>query len=248
MQKISYIFLLLTVLLAACTESVSNDQPARILTMGDSMLAVHDASDGSVSDAMESILNEPVIDRSVLGARVFYNLPISGALGMNISQQYRAGSWDWVVMNGGGNDLWLGCACSWCDRKINRMIAKDGSQGGIVDTVLEIRKTGAQVIYVGYLRSPGVGSLIEHCKDEGDELEARLARLAARDPGVHFVSLKDLVPQGDRSYHSADMIHPSIKGSHAIAERVASIIKSAPRPVAVPSAPFVQASSSPLQQ
>ncbi|WP_298837406.1 SGNH/GDSL hydrolase family protein [uncultured Roseobacter sp.] len=214
-------------LLAGCTEQVSNDQPARILTMGDSMLAWHDGSDNSVSDVIEQILNEPVIDRSVPGARIFYRLPITGALGMNISKQYVPADWDWVILNGGGNDLWMSCACAFCDRRINRMISADGSTGAIPDIIDRAQTAGARVIWVGYLRSPGVRSGFEHCREEGDEIEARLARRAATDENFWFVSMKDLVPFGDRSYHDDDMVHPSRKGSRAIALRVAGVIRNA---------------------
>lgn len=224
MKFLMFLILAVPVFLAGCTEAVPRDQSARILTMGDSLLAWHSGSRASVSDGVERILSEPVVDRSVSGARVFYSLPVSGALGMHISQQYRPGNWDWVILNGGGNDLWLGCGCSWCDNKINRMISKDAKSGGIVDLVTQIRDSGARVIYVGYLRSPGTGSIIEHCRDEGNELERRISRLANQDSGVYFVSLQDLVPHGDRSYHAPDMIHPSPKASRMIAERIAAII------------------------
>ena len=148
------IFGILMVLLTGCTEAVPRDNSARILAMGDSMLAWHGASRVAVSHNMEDILGEPVIDRSVVGARIFYHLPVSGALGMNISQQYAPGNWDWVVMNGGGNDLWFGCGCTRCDRKLTRMITSDGQGGSVPDLVRQIRASGARVIYVGYLRSP----------------------------------------------------------------------------------------------
>jgi lysophospholipase L1-like esterase len=216
---------LLSGLLAACTEAVPQDKPAHILAMGDSLMSWHGESDAAVADAMEDILGEQVIDRSVPGARIFYNLPITGAMGLNISKQYRPGAWKWVVLNGGGNDLWFGCGCWRCDHRMTRMIAPDGSDGSIPELVGRIRKTGARVIYVGYLRSPGVDSAIEHCRDEGEEFDKRLERMAALDEGVYFVSLADLVPYGDRSYHWVDMIHPSTKASRAIAERIAAIIR-----------------------
>jgi hypothetical protein len=214
-----------TIALLGCTENVSRNQDPRILTMGDSMLAVHAMSGKSVSDVLERELGEPVIDRSVMGARVIYKLPISGSAGFNISKQYLDRKWDWVVLNGGGNDLWFGCGCFRCDRKIEKLVSSDGQSGEIPKLINRIRKTGAKVIYVGYLRSPGVNSPIENCKDEGDELESRIAKFADTDEGVHFVSLVDLVPNGDTSFHSFDMIHPSIKGSAAIGLRVAHIIQ-----------------------
>ncbi len=88
-----------------------------------------------------------------------------------------------------------------------------------------MRESGAQVLWLGYLRSPGVGSPIEGCREEGDELEARIAKLAESDRGVHFLSNADLVPHGDRSYHGIDMIHPSLKASAEIGSRVSDYIR-----------------------
>lgn len=212
-------------LLSACTETVSRDDPARILAMGDSMLAVHGASGKSVSHAMERALGEDVIDRSVMGAKYFYALPISGSAGLNIRKQYVDGTWDWVVLNGGGNDIWLGCGCGRCDNRIDRLISKDGKRGTIPGFVSDLRSKGSQVILVGYLRTPGVTSPIEGCRDEGDKMDRRLSRLAKLDRGVHFLSLADVVPHGDSSYHSVDLIHPSAKGSTEIGKRAAGIIR-----------------------
>lgn len=127
-------------------------------------------------------------------------------------------------MNGGGNDLWLGCGCRRCDAKMNKLISKDGRHGEIPKLVAKLRATNARVVYVGYLRSPGAWSPIEGCRDDGDELDSRLVELAKRDSGFWFVSLADLVPRGDRSFHNPDMVHPSQKGSIAAARRVAQVI------------------------
>lgn len=210
--------------LVGCGEYVPQGKSPRILAMGDSMMAWHAGDDQGIADGVEQILKEPVIDRSVVGARIIYHLPITGAMGLNISKQYVPGNWEWVIINGGGNDLWLGCGCSRCNSRMDRMLSSDGQQGEIARMVRQIRQNGAQVIYVGYLRTPGVNSIIEHCRDEGNELEARIDRLAKADRGVHFVSLQDLVPHGDRSYHGGDRIHPSRKASDAIARRIVGII------------------------
>ena len=223
----NYLFPLIALpfFLLTAPETIAGEVNSRILAMGDSLLASHKISGRSIADAVEKKLGEPVIDRSVLAARLLYKLPISGSLGMSIPKQYRSGNWDWVILNGGGNDLWLGCGCILCKRKLNKLIATDGQSGRIPKLVAKLRKTGAQVIYVGYLRSPGVGSIIDHCRNEGDELESRIAAYAQKDDGVHFLSLADLVPNGDRSYHGVDMIHPSLKASKVIGGLVAEIIK-----------------------
>jgi len=161
-----------------------------------------------------------VIDHSRPGARMIYKLPISGAVGFSIPKQYKTDGWDWVILNGGGNDLWLGCGCGNCKRKLNKLISKDGKTGTIPTLLEKIRHTRTRIIYVGYLRSPGVNSPVDACRTAGDELERRITTFAQNDAGTTFLSLKDMVPNGDRSYHMADMIHPSLKASKEIARKI----------------------------
>lgn len=204
-----------------CGEQVSATSSARIMLLGDSMMAANRAARQSVADVIETELDEEVIDRSVVGARYFYILPISGSAGLKLTAQYRPGKWDWVVLNGGGNDLLFGCGCGKCDVQLDRLISADGKIGAIPAFVAQIRAGGAKVIYTGYLRNPGVRTPIKSCGPAGNELDRRLTIMARRDPGVTFVSLADLVPFGDRSFHAPDLIHPSVKGSQAIGARIA---------------------------
>lgn len=211
-------------ILIGCTEPVPQSGAARIIATGDSMLAWNGATGRSVVQVLERTLGAQVVDRSVIGARYHYALPISGSLGVRIGAQYVPGDWDWAVMNGGGNDLWLGCGCRACATQLDRLISADGTSGTVVDAVRRVRADGGKVIYVGYLRTPGAKSLIDHCRNWGDAYEARLARMAAQDEGIFFVSVADLVPDSDLSFHDVDRIHPSVKGSAAIAARIAAAI------------------------
>lgn len=208
--------------LSGCAEEVSRN--SRILAIGDSMLAWHKGSGNAITEVAEREIGEEIVDRSVVGARFLYGLPITGAMGLNISKQYVLGSWDWVVINGGGNDLWFGCGCLDCDGTIDRMISRDGRSGKIPRLISEARSTGARVIFVGYLHSPGAFSIIDHCKTEDIDFESRISALADRMDGFFYLKASDIVPKGDLSYHSADRIHPSKKGSHEVGIRVAEII------------------------
>ncbi|WP_434289973.1 SGNH/GDSL hydrolase family protein [Celeribacter sp. SCSIO 80788] len=197
----------------------------RILALGDSMMAWHLVSKSSIADVLSQSLGEPVENRAMGGARILYGLPISGAIGMNITKQYRGDAVDWVVINGGGNDLWLGCGCKACERKMTRMISPEGTAGAIPELAREIRNSGARVIYLGYLRSPGVESVIDSCRELGDAFEARLTQMVRAMDGVYFLDVSKLVPEGDRSFHGADMIHPSKKGSRVIGQKLADVIR-----------------------
>ncbi len=194
----------------------------RILVMGDSLMASNRLKGGAVSDALGDALGAKVKDHSVIGARYFYKLPITGSMGLRIDAQLRGGPWDYVVLNGGGNDLLLGCGCGACTRVMDRLISADGKAGAIPKLVAEIRATGAKVIYTGYLRTPGVTSPVEGCGPLGDKMDRRLSAMAQAMDGVTFVRLADLVQKdGDTSYHAIDLVHPSVKGSRAIAARIA---------------------------
>ena len=203
---------------------VEADRGARILAIGDSMLAWHEVSGASVADVVGRKLGEPVLNRAVGGAKVVYNLPLTGALGMRVASQFSDGPWDWVIVNGGGNDILFGCGCGDCTRRIDKMVDKSGTKGELPALFAQIRASGAKAVYAGYLRSPGVDSAIDVCRPEGDELDARMARLAEQMDGVWFISNADLVPEGDTSYHGIDLVHPSRKGSAAIGARIAALI------------------------
>lgn len=224
LKTISQYLVLLTVLFLGPFTAAARDATPRILVMGDSLLATHSLTGNAVSDYIEKSLGQRVNDRSTKGARIIYKLPITGAMGLNIGKQYRKGQWDWIVLNGGGNDIWFGCGCHKCERRIRRLISADGKRGEVPKLVSKLRRTGAKVIYIGYLRSPGVGSMIESCKDEGDLFESRVNKMAKLNNGVYFLSLADLVPYGDRSYHAIDMVHPSIKASKTIGGMVVKLI------------------------
>ncbi len=157
MMPWKFLLPLLAAVLLSPMQSLAQEQSSapRILVIGDSLIASHSISGRGIANRLEQFLKTPVKDNSVAGARMIYNLPITGAMGLSIPRQFREGDWDWVIVNGGGNDVWLGCGCNNCERKINRMIAKNGRKGVIPGLVSKIRKSGARVLYLGYLRSPG---------------------------------------------------------------------------------------------
>lgn len=201
------------------------DSKPRILAIGDSLLAWQRGRSRSIPEMLAKELREPVRSHATMGARMIYGLPISGAMGMNIPKQYRPNSWDWVVISGGGNDMLFGCGCSKCDAKISRMVSGDGRRGVVPNLVRRIRQAGAHVIVLGYLRSPGVKSVVDKCRDEGNQYEARLAKMARAMPKVYFLSNAKLVAHGDRSFHAGDMVHPSLKATAVIGKRIAKLIR-----------------------
>lgn len=217
----------LTIALASGLLGPARADPSqlRILVMGDSLMASNRHLDGSVAQALGQALHIQVQDHSIPGARYFMGVPLISTSDLKIGAQFRQGPWDYVVLNGGGNDLLFGCGCGACLRMMSRLISQDGTTGAIPELVAKMRSEGAKVIYTGYMRTPGVISPVESCGPLGDEMDRRLTLMEAKDEGFHFVLLADLVTQdGDRSYHGIDMVHPSVKGSRAIAARIAALI------------------------
>lgn len=228
MARFLYVTFCVFALSVTALQAAGPEQKPSILTIGDSLMAWHRIDDASIADSLAASLGEPVLNRAISGARIIHGLPLTGALGLRISSQFRdKETYDWVIITGGGNDFLLGCGCARCERRMNRMITAEADKGDVVSLVTQIRKTGARVIYLGYLRSPEMESPIENCKDEGDAFEARLATLATQDTGVFFHSIAELVPAGDRSFHGIDMIHPSKKASQIIGQQLAELIRSA---------------------
>lgn len=198
------------------------ERPARVLVLGDSLMSSNRSVGGSVAQVLQDTHGAEVLDRSTPGARFFFGLPILSETGLRIPAQVREGAWDYVVLNGGGNDLLFGCGCGTCTKVLDRLVSKDGSSGAIPALVVRLRAQGAKVIYVGYMRTPGLVSPVEGCGPLGDEMDRRLSQMAGRDAGLIFVQLSDLVTvEGDRTFHSLDLVHPSVKGSAAIATRIA---------------------------
>ena len=192
-------------LVFGCGEQVPTKGSARILLLGDSMFASNKATNGGVADAIEAALAATPI--AALPADLNTEMP-----------------WKVIILNGGGNDLLFGCGCGRCKGMLDRLISSDGRRGAIPSYVAELRKTGAQVVYAGYMRNPGTSTPIKACGPAGNELDRRLGELDKLEPGMVFLPMSDLVPYGSLSYHQIDRIHPSRTGSREIGLRIARLI------------------------
>ncbi|MDG2340777.1 MAG: SGNH/GDSL hydrolase family protein [Paracoccaceae bacterium] len=172
MKTILALFLLLCSTFAALADTGASSEDAttapKILAIGDSLMSWHTLTGLSIPNVVANELEEPTANRSIGCARLLFKIPFIGDAGMQISNQIVDGDWDWVIMNGGGNDLWFGCGCSACDKKMDKLITEDGEAGEIPRVIDELREGGSKILYFGYLRSPGVDSLIDECREEGD--------------------------------------------------------------------------------
>jgi lysophospholipase L1-like esterase len=204
------------ILLAACGRGVPEN--ARIVVAGDSVMAWNRIEGAAVSNALQARLGEPVGDVSLPLARV-----AGGRGALNIPKQLEGLSVEWIVLNGGANDLSGGCDCSDCGSVLDRLISGDGMQGAIPALVTDLRRRGARVIWADYYTSPQYAGSI--CETPYQMLEDRLGRMADADPGVTLVDMDDVFRPDDLSLFAADRLHPSKSGSARIAGLIAPLLE-----------------------
>jgi lysophospholipase L1-like esterase len=185
-----------------------------ILVIGDSVMAWNRSAGADIGSVLAAELDREVVSRAALGAQV--RAGGLGALGgLSIPDQMPDGSWNWIVMNGGANDLGFSCGCTRCEAEIDRLISMDGTTGAIPDLIARARAKGAQVLWVGYYRAPESRSF-RGCRPGLVELERRIAVHVRTAKGVFFVDSEDALDPGNPALLAADRTHPSVEGSAVI--------------------------------
>ncbi len=217
--------LILAAWVAGCTDTAPRGG-GDILVLGDSIMAWNSSANASIPDVMSRELGRNVVSKAVPGAQFDNASAIAGAVGFDIQRQFSGGRWNWVVINGGANDLGSDCGCGACGPVVDALIGADARSGSIPAFIQKIRgATGAKVVWMGYYAGNGQGSF-KGCRDDLVELEARLARFATSQAGVSFVDSEDVIDRNDRSLFAGDNTHPSAKGSALIGATLAQYIKS----------------------
>lgn len=212
--------------LTTCTKSANYDG-ARILAIGDSVLAWHSWTGGSIPDVIAAELGELVVNAAVSGARLSRANGGFGLLGADIGRQYRPGDWDWVIIDGGANDLRQECGCSRCEATLDGIISRDAARGEFPQLVDAAGGSGAQVMLVGYYGPSVRGGPFAPCWDELQILNARLSALAAARAGVHYVYSGAVMPPDRLDLYDPDLVHPSNAGAAAIGGLVAGAMRAA---------------------
>lgn len=203
-------------LLAACGRGVP--EGSRIVVAGDSVLAWNGIQGASVADQLQTRLAEPVGDVSLPLARM-----TGGRGALNIPAQLEGLRAEWVILNGGANDLRGNCDCSDCGSVLDRLISGDGMRGAIPALVADLRRRGSQVIWADYYTSPRYAGTV--CEAPYQVLEERLGRMADAEDGVTLVDMDDVFRPDDLSLFAPDRTHPSVRGSARIAGLIAPLLK-----------------------
>lgn len=212
-------------LLSSCT-GLAPKGGGDILVIGDSVMAWNRTSNQAIKNVIETRLSRDVTARAVPGAKFDNSSAIASAVGFDIQAQYPGGSWNWVVLNGGANDMGFGdCGCGDCSDLVTTLISEDGRSGLIPTFIERIQRDGAKVLWMGYYNSPGKS--FAGCDDDLASLEARIKMNLARRPDGYFLEGEDFVIKSDPSHFADDQTHPSPKGSAILGTALADIINKA---------------------
>ncbi|MGF1537998.1 MAG: SGNH/GDSL hydrolase family protein [Elainellaceae cyanobacterium] len=208
------------------------EEPRPILAIGDSILEWNAGVKKSIPDVIGQTLGRPVVNGAVSGAHLSHPDSEAAAAGYDIRQQFhqQAGrqDWDWVVMNGGANDLAGACDRASSGGLVDEMISADGLAGEIPAFVRQVSATGSKVMYVGYYAMPDSARFgFNQCNDEIAAHNDRLARMAEAIDGVWFVSAGAVVSAQDIAAYDDDGVHPSELGSAQIGRHVAGAVRMA---------------------
>lgn len=212
--------ILVVTFISACTQ-VSR-QGGDIVVIGDSVMAWNRSDDRDIASVISAKLDRSVVNRANFAAQI-RAASVSTLLRLSIPDQLPDGEWNWVVINGGANDLGFSCGCTRCAAELDLLISEDGKRGAIPDLIAQAQGQGARVLWLGYYRAPETRSF-EGCRPGLVEIERRIARLAALREGVFFLDAEDVLDPPRREYFDSDRTHPSALGSRLIGAALAGVI------------------------
>lgn len=225
MTVMRYSFLPALVLLAACAAPAP--RPGAILAIGDSVMAWNGGA--GIPEAAAAALDRPVHDASRSLAKVVQPNAALSLAGFDVARQWErnAGPWAWVLLAGGGNDVRAACATPREAAALDALVAEDLT-GAIPALVARIRAAGPRVALVGYYDDANAApTAFTPCQPLFDRMNARLARLAARDEGVVFLDAGEVIAPSDLGLYAPDRIHPSPEGSRRIGAALAARMRAA---------------------
>ena len=147
---------------------------------------------------------------------------MSGNSPTSIPNQYEVGNWDWVILDGGGNDLNDLCSCQECDAVL------DDIDEVLRDFVTARRSDEMRVVIWGYYGLPEDAEYgFDRCGSTFAKLSERQSAIADTDGGIYFVDGRMQITGEDLSFFDGDLVHPSEQGSETIGTQIASTIESA---------------------
>ncbi len=203
--------------LFACNDETLPE--ADVLAIGDSVIWWNIEAEQSVADVIAGAIARDVINAAIPGAEFL-------ATTESIPQQYQAGPWEWVVMDGGANDLGAFCGTSGALPVLDRLIGADLQRGAMPAFFEQVREDGPQIVLMGYYLAPVAGGDFAGCAADFATLNDRLEAYAGQTAGVYYAPAAAVIDPTNSGHYDADLVHPSPLGSRLIGLQIADIIRS----------------------
>lgn len=209
-------------LLAGCVPSLCPEvsqlpQQDLVFAFGDSVLAWNQVYCQAVPDHLALERGAAVDSAAISGARM-----LSGE--GDIPDQYVSLDWDWVILDGGANDLKDACAGDQAGSILDQLVGPEGSGGAMGALLDQVLLDSDQVLLLGYYRMlPDAWYGFDKCEIELDSLNARYQALADKLDGVSYVDLGQVMdPELSPDAYAPDGAHPNTDGAQRIAELIHS--------------------------
>ncbi|MEM9519355.1 MAG: SGNH/GDSL hydrolase family protein [Actinomycetota bacterium] len=201
------------------TSTSSTSTGFSVVVLGDSIMAWNVDTGQSIPDVIGEELGVVVT-----------NAAVGGAHAEDVIDQYneRGGEAEWVVFDGGGNDLNDRCGCGACSAIADSILSADGTSGVLAEFAEELVVDGRQVAVVGYYEvPPGAAFGFAACGAALESHNDRLRALAQRFDSVIFIDPSVVVTADDLDAFDEDRVHPSPLGSQIVGEQIAAAIAAA---------------------
>ncbi len=198
----------------------------RITAIGDSIMAFHREAGASIADVIGQQLGVSVVNNAVGGAYLTNDIDPE-VTELDIRAQYTTNqTWDWLVMDGGGNDFNDECGCGECAATMDDIISADGQSGALPTFVDSVTASGTQVIFMGYYDIPDTAQFgFDRCEAVFTTYKQRVLTLVNANPQLWFVDAGRVVSPTDLTDYVDDHVHPSIQGSQKIGVLIADTIR-----------------------
>ena len=195
--------------LAACG---GGEELEGILGLGDSIMAWNLEEGASIPEVAGDELGVNVVNRAISGS--YWTTDEGDA----IPDQYVAGDWEWVIVDGGGNDMNDECLCGDCEANMTELISEDGTEGDAVDFIEQVLDDGVKVALMSYYPMPeDAQGGFALCNEEVEMLRDRYLALAERHDQLLIVDAALVVtPESTPEAYDEDRVHPSQEGSRIV--------------------------------
>ena len=207
------LFVSFALVFTGCTDAIP------ILALGDSVMTWNEEEGASIPDVVSQELELDVQNNAVAGAYLTAeDNGFFGFLGSDIRSQYVGGEWEWIILNGGANDLNDECQCQDCSENLNSMIDEEGETGDLVHFIEQMISADHRVAPMNYYNvSQDAEYGFANCIDEIASLSERTRLFADRVDELILIEASEVMsPEITPDAYDEDNAHPSMEGSRLI--------------------------------